>query len=162
MSCYPPQQKKAATYGSDSSKKAEELQRKARAEKFGVVQPVSADEEGNKKAWLARFGSISKPVSADEDKKKARAIRFCKQSSSLSKEKGGKDTEEQYKTRTSMWSRFEKQREDWSHLLRQLFASRYRLSVENFSDLAAKGTLCIVYAGLESFEQMISGPLEQC
>ncbi|XP_075522582.1 uncharacterized protein LOC142555554 isoform X5 [Primulina tabacum] len=108
MSCYPPQQKKAATYGSDSSKKAEELQRKARAEKFGVVQPVSADEEGNKKAWLARFGSISKPVSADEDKKKARAIRFCKQSSSLSKEKGGKDTEE-YKTRTSMWSRFEKQ-----------------------------------------------------
>ncbi|XP_075522580.1 uncharacterized protein LOC142555554 isoform X3 [Primulina tabacum] len=133
MSCYPPQQKKAATYGSDSSKKAEELQRKARAEKFGVVQPVSADEEGNKKAWLARFGSISKPVSADEDKKKARAIRFCKQSSSLSKEKGGKDTEEQYKTRTSMWSRFEKQREDWSHLLRQLFASRYRLSGLFFS-----------------------------
>ncbi|XP_073055447.1 uncharacterized protein [Primulina eburnea] len=35
---------------------------------------------------------------------------------------------QQYKTRTSMWSRFEKQREDWSHLLRQLFASRYRLS----------------------------------
>ncbi|XP_073310476.1 uncharacterized protein [Primulina huaijiensis] len=83
-----------AVNGSDSHKKSEELKRKARAERFGVVQTASADEEAKKKARLARFGSISKPDAVEEDKKKARAIRFSKQSSSLSSEKGEKDTEE--------------------------------------------------------------------
>ncbi|KAL2250578.1 UNVERIFIED_CONTAM: Protein MODIFIER OF SNC1 11 [Sesamum indicum] len=62
--------------GLDSSKQSEELKRKARAERFGIVQSAPADEEVKKKARLARFGSSSLTDSAEEDKKKARALRF--------------------------------------------------------------------------------------
>ncbi|KAL0344597.1 UNVERIFIED_CONTAM: protein MODIFIER OF SNC1 11 [Sesamum radiatum] len=66
----------SAVSGLDSSKPSEELKRKARAERFGIVQSDPSDEEAKKKARLARFGSFSKTDAAEEDKKKARAIRF--------------------------------------------------------------------------------------
>ncbi|KAL8504573.1 hypothetical protein ACS0TY_015948 [Phlomoides rotata] len=69
---------KPSANGSNTSKplEAEELKRKARAERFGIVQPDPSDGEAKKKARLARFESLPKTDSAEEDKKKARAIRF--------------------------------------------------------------------------------------
>ncbi|KAJ0729053.1 hypothetical protein HanLR1_Chr07g0248591 [Helianthus annuus] len=62
--------------GSDTTKKAEELKRKARADRFGITQSTPTEEEEKKKARLSRFGSSSKADPIEEEKKKARALRF--------------------------------------------------------------------------------------
>ncbi|THG03766.1 hypothetical protein TEA_003741 [Camellia sinensis var. sinensis] len=85
-----------ATNGSDALKKSEDQKRKARAERFGIVQSVSADEEVKKKARLARFAAaVPKTDPEEEEKKKARALRFSQPpSDSLSQVNDkGNDTE---------------------------------------------------------------------
>ena len=66
--------------GSEGTKKAEELKRKARADRFGVpastTKADNTEEEAKKKARLARFGKDTKVDSAEEDKRKARALRY--------------------------------------------------------------------------------------
>ncbi|KAL6574788.1 hypothetical protein OROMI_012073 [Orobanche minor] len=71
----------SAVNGLESSKQSDELKRKARSERFELVQSAPADDEIKKKSRLARFGS-SLTDSAEEDKKKARACRFSQLDSS--------------------------------------------------------------------------------
>ncbi|KAL6503139.1 hypothetical protein OROHE_023768 [Orobanche hederae] len=66
----------SAANGSDTCKALEVLKKKSRAERFGIVQSDTSDEEAKKKARLARFGCVSKTDTVEEDKKKARALRF--------------------------------------------------------------------------------------
>ncbi|KAJ0704669.1 hypothetical protein HanPI659440_Chr14g0565161 [Helianthus annuus] len=61
--------------GSDGTKKAEELKRKARAERFGITKSTPTEEEEKKKARLSRFGSTPSADPLEEEKKKARALR---------------------------------------------------------------------------------------
>ncbi|GKC47642.1 hypothetical protein Tco_1065364 [Tanacetum coccineum] len=62
---------------SDTTKKAEELKRKARAERFGIPQSTPAEGDEKKKARLSKFGSASTADPLEEEKKKARALRFA-------------------------------------------------------------------------------------
>ncbi|XP_026424472.1 protein MODIFIER OF SNC1 11-like isoform X3 [Papaver somniferum] len=62
--------------GSEELKQAEELKKKARAERFGISVQSASDDEVKKKARLARFGQTPKIDAVEEDKKKARAARF--------------------------------------------------------------------------------------
>ncbi|GJT75647.1 hypothetical protein Tco_1042372, partial [Tanacetum coccineum] len=61
---------------SDTTKKAEELKRKARAERFGITQSTPAEGDEKKKARLSKFGSASTADPLEEEKKKARALRY--------------------------------------------------------------------------------------
>ncbi|KAL6496247.1 hypothetical protein OROGR_029505 [Orobanche gracilis] len=73
----------SAANGSDTCKALEDLKKKSRAERFGIVQSDTSDEEAKKKARLARFCCISKTDTVEEDKKKARAMRFSQPDSGL-------------------------------------------------------------------------------
>ncbi|KAF3538725.1 hypothetical protein F2Q69_00018294 [Brassica cretica] len=74
-----------------TNKKAEDLKRKARADRFGVPAKVdNTEEEAKKKARLARFGKGTKVDSAEDDKRKARALRFSKPASEASSDLPGK------------------------------------------------------------------------
>ncbi|KAF9587339.1 hypothetical protein IFM89_001329 [Coptis chinensis] len=69
------------SHGSDELKKAEELKRKARAERFGLPSKSTDDEEAKKKARSARFAPVTKTDPTEEEKKKAMALRFSKTAS---------------------------------------------------------------------------------
>ncbi|KAG5549975.1 hypothetical protein RHGRI_015067 [Rhododendron griersonianum] len=61
----------SAVHGSDTLKQSEEHKGKARAERFGLAQSVTADEEAKKKARLSRFGAVPavpKANAQEEDK----------------------------------------------------------------------------------------------
>ncbi|KAL4565081.1 hypothetical protein LXL04_029164 [Taraxacum kok-saghyz] len=63
--------------GTGATKKADELKRKARVERFGIKEATSIEDEEKKKARLSRFGSASAVADPlEEQKKQARAFRF--------------------------------------------------------------------------------------
>ncbi|KAL2933959.1 Protein MODIFIER OF SNC1 11 [Bienertia sinuspersici] len=78
---------------SEEQKTAEDLKRKARAERFGISVP--SDEDAKKKARVARFSSDTKadkkadPI--EEEKRKARAQRFAQTPSDAVPHTNGKE-----------------------------------------------------------------------
>ncbi|KAG5553800.1 hypothetical protein RHGRI_011613 [Rhododendron griersonianum] len=88
----------SGVHGSDALTKSEEQKRKARGERFGSVQSVSADEEVKKKARLSRFTAVAPIDPLEEEKKKARALRFSKAPSGSPSQVNGKANDIETKT----------------------------------------------------------------
>ncbi|KAG5542072.1 hypothetical protein RHGRI_021804 [Rhododendron griersonianum] len=80
----------SGVHGSDALTKSEEQKRKARGERFGSMQSVSADEEAKKKARLSRFTAAAPIDPLEEEKKKARALRFSQAPSGSPSQVNGK------------------------------------------------------------------------
>ncbi|KAL4584054.1 hypothetical protein LXL04_008644 [Taraxacum kok-saghyz] len=111
--------------GTGATKKADELKRKARVERFGIKEATSTEDEEKKKARLSRFGSavfrfgIKEATSTeDEEKKKARLSRFGSASAVAD------PLEEQKKQARAL--RFQGHKlmavENWNHRRQQLLA----------------------------------------
>ncbi|KAI8548637.1 hypothetical protein RHMOL_Rhmol07G0289400 [Rhododendron molle] len=88
----------SGVHGSDALTKSEEQKRKARGERLGSVQSVSADEEAKKKARLSRFTAAAPIDPLEEEKKKARALRFSQAPSGSPSQVNGKANDIETKT----------------------------------------------------------------